>query len=30
VLPGLSLAEITDVDARARAHARRRIEERVT
>ena len=29
VLPGLSLAEIWEVDERARAHARRRIEERV-
>jgi 1-deoxy-D-xylulose-5-phosphate reductoisomerase len=29
VLPGLSLAEISEVDERARAHARRRIEERV-
>jgi 1-deoxy-D-xylulose-5-phosphate reductoisomerase len=29
VLPGLSLAEIRDVDERARARARRRIEERL-
>ena len=29
VLPGLSLEEIVDVDQRARAHARRRIEERL-
>ncbi|MFI5315133.1 MAG: 1-deoxy-D-xylulose-5-phosphate reductoisomerase [Myxococcota bacterium] len=29
VLPGLSLAEICDVDERARGHARRRIEERL-
>jgi len=29
VLPGLSLAEICEVDERARAHARRRVEERL-
>jgi 1-deoxy-D-xylulose-5-phosphate reductoisomerase len=30
VLPGLSLDEIVDVDLRARAHARRRVEERLS